>query len=278
MALAPRTLAIIGAEGFVASHLRGYLTSANDRMAVQSLSRETFDLTRPAEWHSLAQGTEVVVHAAARMSGPLYDVYNTNALSAHHLVDFLNARGVRRLIYFSSGAIYGPTSSRTTPSTPPAPEGAYAVSKYLAEQKFLERFSGQVNILRLYFPYGPGQRAPRLVPRIVKLIEERQTVRCNPDGGPWVSLTHVEDICKVVADYVLRDDGAPEIVNIAPREPVSLRSLAEAIGSVVGKRPVFDFSGQALDCTSAPWPNMVWRDLDVESVLRPGKRAGWSSL
>lgn len=164
-----RTVAVIGAKGFVGRSLCGML--ANQGLVTTiPLSRPLFDLNIPSTWGALPPRTDCVIHAAAALRGDIYEIFNTNALSAGPFAAHLNAIGVRKLVFLSTGSVYGATCSVTSPSIPCAPDTWYAASKYIAECKFLEVFSGHLNVLRLYFPYGSNQPQSGLFPKMAKRI------------------------------------------------------------------------------------------------------------
>ena len=93
----------------------------------------------PRLW-TLLQGVECVYHLAARVSVPESVRYprEYNAVNVGGTVSVLEAMrdvGVRRLVFVSSGAIYGDQARQPVhEGLPPDPRSPYAVSKWAAEQ------------------------------------------------------------------------------------------------------------------------------------------------
>ena len=53
-------------------------------------------------------------------------------------------------------------------------------------------------VLRLFFPYGPGQTG-RLIPEIIRRVTSGSPVEVDLDGeGLQISPTHVEDVCDAI--------------------------------------------------------------------------------
>ena len=52
-------------------------------------------------------GIDCVVHAGMCDRGDRFEIFNTNALSAGPLGEHLNRIGTSKLIYLSTGAVYG---------------------------------------------------------------------------------------------------------------------------------------------------------------------------
>ena len=74
----------------------------------------------------------------------------------------------------SSAAVYAGRTGRVDPSTPVDPPMAYALSKLYVEglvrSLVAEGQAGDAVVVRLYNAYGPGERATRLIPRVVAAV------------------------------------------------------------------------------------------------------------
>ena len=199
--------------------------------------------------------------------GDRYEIFNVNALSAGPLGEHLNQISVGKLVYLSTGAVYGNASAPATPATPCDPKTDYALSKYLAEQKLAAQFSGRLSILRIYFPYGPRQREPRLVPSLIRRIAAGERIVCNPDGGPRQPLAHIDDLTRhIVEDFVIGDSEV-KVCNIASDRILSIEQLARWIGEALGCEVVFDRGGTSSDVGSEPYAPGTWRDFTLEGML-----------
>ena len=104
-------------------------------------------------------------HRAA-WTDPSGELTANSVLLARFLEQF---RG--KLVLVSSGAVYHGLRGPVTPTTPLTPLHPYAVSKLAAERLALAHAaSGRLSdlvVLRLFHPFGPGERPTRLMPQFL---------------------------------------------------------------------------------------------------------------
>ena len=185
---------------------------------------------RPKLW-TLLQEVDCVYHLAARVSVPESVLYprEYNAVNVGGTVSLMEAMrdvGVRRVVFISSGAVYG--DQQTQPlaeSAPPQPYSPYAVSKLAAE--YYVRTIGQLwgletVCLRVFNAYGPGQHLPASHPPVIPYML-RQAIR----SGSIV----VHGSGKQTRDYVYVDDVVSAMV--AASTAPGLNNLVINVGSGV---------------------------------------------
>lgn len=168
---------VTGANGFVGRMLCGYLKTHGyvvvpaERRA-SDLASETVvgDIDGKTDWMAILDGCDAVVHLAARVhvmddtaQDPLALYQATNTDATLNLARQAAQTGVKRFVYISSIKVNG--EGRDTPyreTDAAAPEDAYAISKWEAEQG-LQRIAAdtglEVVILRPPLVYGPGVKA-----------------------------------------------------------------------------------------------------------------------
>ncbi len=271
----PRVL-ILGAGGFVGGTLAREVRQRLGPLALVACGKADFDVSDPTTWSALREGIDCVIHAAAKQDGTSDEMFAVNARHAGRLAERCNEVRVKTLVYLSSGAVYGPNPEPTSAQTPCRPRSDYAVAKYRAEQEIGSIFGGRLHILRLYFPYGRGQKTPRLIPRIVERIREGQPIVCNADGGPRLNLGHVEDLCRLILDdFILREEG-PRVTNLASDRIGSIEGIARVLADALGCPVRFERLGAEPDVLSVPYRPGAWRDFRAEDVLdlRAGRAAG----
>jgi nucleoside-diphosphate-sugar epimerase len=138
------------------------------------------DIGPETDWHVALGGVEAVVHLAARVHvmrdtsvDPLAAFRAVNTEGTLNLARQAAAAGVKRFIFVSSIKVNG--EGRDSPYTEfdlPAPQDAYAISKWEAEQglREIESATGmEVVILRPPLVYGPGVGANFL--RLMRSVE-----------------------------------------------------------------------------------------------------------
>ncbi|MGB9129548.1 MAG: SDR family oxidoreductase [Thiobacillus sp.] len=168
---------VSGASGFVGRALCGHLHT-HGHAAIPAVRRASGlagevvvgDMNGTNDWMAALDGCEAVVHLAARVHVmndgaqdqlALYRATNTEATL--NLARQAAQAGVRRFVFISTIKVNG--EGRDAPyreTDAPAPEDAYAISKWEAEQGLLRiaQDTGlELVILRPPLVYGPGVKA-----------------------------------------------------------------------------------------------------------------------
>lgn len=258
-------LGILGIRGFVGAALARH--AQEQGIEVAGFGRPDFDLTDRATWGCLDRGLDVLVHAAGGHATSLWDCFRVNLRPCEALAEHLNHLGLPRLVYLSTGRVYGYHPHAAAPDHDCTPDGDYPVTKYLAERVLADSFKGRLSIARLYYPYGPGQKPPRVFPRLAAQIAAGQPVRCAEDGGPRLSVSHVDDLCQVLLRDFILAQNPPAIANVASPQVLSIAEIATLLGDALGKTPEIIRQGPARDEFSVPYDGFPWRDFQAQDVL-----------
>lgn len=172
-------VAVTGANGFVGSRLcsalrqQGTPVRALVRSAVADKDhRIVGDLGPETRWDGVLAGVDCLVHCAARVhvlndthTNPLEAFRAVNVEGTRALARAAAAQGVRRFVFLSSLKVMGETTPPGQPfqaSDAPAPQDAYGVSKWEAEQALQDvALSTGLEwvIVRPPLVYGPGVKA-----------------------------------------------------------------------------------------------------------------------
>jgi nucleoside-diphosphate-sugar epimerase len=240
---------VTGAGGFIAPHLIRRLVDA--RHEVIGLAQREVELPEDADLvvRDLGQplddddlpAVDGVVHLAqANFAFPdgARALFRVNSASTHDLLEFARRCGATHFVYASSGSIYGLGDGAVDEEAPRRALDFYAVTKQIGEL-LVDSYSQflTTTTLRLFAPYGPRQTR-RLIPNLVERVANGTTIRLNAGGRPRITPIYVDDAVRVV-ERALRSSNSA-IVNVAGDEEVSIEELAELIGDVVGRPPVFD--------------------------------------
>lgn len=185
---------VTGASGFVGQALCDELLRCRHsvRGAIRQIEGKTAltygvepilagTINSATDWNAALAGCDAVVHLAARVhvmddkaSDPLAEFREVNTEATLNLARQAAQAGVRRFVFISTIKVNG--EGRDAPyreSDTPAPEDAYAVSKWEAEEG-LRRIANdtglEVVILRPPLVFGPGVKANFL--RLMRLVEK----------------------------------------------------------------------------------------------------------
>ena len=98
-----------------------------------------------------------------------------------------------------------------------------------------------VVIIRLFFPYGPGQSG-RLIPKLVEHISNDLPIQLNDlKGRPRIAPIYVSDVIFVIDNFIkMKYSG---IINLSGPNIVSIRELAENIGDLLNKIVLYEILG-----------------------------------
>jgi nucleoside-diphosphate-sugar epimerase len=248
---------VAGATGFVGGHLVPHLLKEGHQVVAcghdparlerfSGAERLVLDLRRPDLAAHLPTDLDAVIHLAqANVPFPegANDLFEVNAGSVQRLLEHSRRSGVRRFVYASTASVYGGTdlSRGGRPwreDDPLAGPGYYAATRQASDG--LVRAYGEVLpnvVLRLLTPYGPGQ-ANRLVPGLIARVRSGRPVTLREGGRPRMNPVFVDHVVDVFAQALT---VAPnQVVNVAGAEVLSIREMAETIGRVVGRDPVFE--------------------------------------
>lgn len=176
------SILVTGANGFVGKSL--CLELHREHYSVKAAVRENIVLTENADivslesidastdWSSALHDVAVIVHLAARVHvmndksfDPLAEFRKVNVGGTLNLAMQAAMAGVKRFIFISSVKVNGEYTELGKPFTEldnPAPQDAYGISKFEAEQglmKIAEQTGMEVVIIRPPLVYGAGVKA-----------------------------------------------------------------------------------------------------------------------
>jgi UDP-glucose 4-epimerase len=269
---------ITGANGFVGRTLctellrcghsvRGALRQSNSGPAltegVETVVVGTINAT--TDWKTALVDCGVVVHLAARVhvmndkaNDPLAEFREVNTEGALNLARQAAQAGLKRFIFISTIKVNG--EGRDTPyreTDAPAPEDAYAISKWEAEQGLRQialETGLEVVILRPPLVYGPGVKAN--FQRLIHIVEKGWPLPLGAirNRRSLLYLGNFVDAIRLCVEHpaaagqtFLLDDGqavsTPELIRAVARAlGRTARLLAvpvwmlEAAGTLLGKR------------------------------------------
>ena len=241
---------VTGATGFVGRHLVPEIVRTHDvTCIVRGSSPEPHlgaarvieaDLSDPAFGERLPRDIDVVVHLAqAYLPFPdrADDLFLVNAGSTHWLAEYARRTGVARFVLASSGSVYRPAREQLREDSATVPLTYHPATKLMSEMilaQYGPSFSSA--ILRLFAPYGHDQ-VDRLIPRMFEAIRAGTPITLSRGGEPRINPIHVDDLVNIVTQAI--EDTRSYTVNVAGPQPASIRELADAIGALVGRAPVF---------------------------------------
>jgi nucleoside-diphosphate-sugar epimerase len=184
---------------------------------------------------------DAVVHLA--QGNTESELFAVNAHATGALLEYALVAGAGSFVLASSGSVYGGADRLLTEEDPVQPLDEYGRSKVAAEQLVSDR-AGAIRtcIVRLFAPYGPGQRG-RVIPKLVANVRSGKPVVLHGSGRPRLTPIYIDHVVDVIAPAVVSDESM--LLNVAGEEILSIRNMAETIGRVLGIEPRFEESAEA---------------------------------
>lgn len=254
---------ITGAAGFLGSaianrlsneghNVRGVddLSTGNPDALVPEVQFTRGDVNdRPKLW-TLLQDIDCVYHLAARVLVPESVLYpreynQVNVGGTVTLMEAMRDVGVSRVVFISSGAIYGDQDVQPVKEDARAnPRSPYAVSKLSAEyyvHSIGMLWGIETVVLRVFNTYGPGQHLPPVhapvIPNFLRQAAQNGTLVINGDGNQTRDYVYRND----VVDAMVAASSAPDInqqtINVGSGVETSVRELVDLVHSVTSSKP-----------------------------------------
>ncbi|MGY4472591.1 nucleoside-diphosphate-sugar epimerase [Bradyrhizobium sp. USDA 3364] len=187
---------------------------------------------------------DVVVHAAQSRRYRSFpadsrEMFGVNVGMTMQLLDWAAQAAVKHFCLLSSGAVYEPFGGILREEAGLAPPGFLGASKLASEivaKPFASIFS--LSILRLFFPYGPGQD-DRLIPQLIRRIRDGEAIQLSGgEEGIRLAPTFIDDIVEVILASIA--SSWTDTLNVATSELLSIRQISNIIGQHLGREPKFE--------------------------------------
>ena len=260
-----RRVLVTGGTGFIGSHLAATLLSLGKEVVVfdnlstgleanlpQGATLIIGDVRNPEQVTQATEGADLIFHVAANASGtvsinnPRLD-FESNVCGTFNVLDAALQTRVKKFIYVSSASVYGAPQRfpirEDHPTNPFVPYGASKLSGEMCCRSFFHSYELPVVIGRPFCVYGLGENPESA------LVEVSRYLRWHLNGKPiriigdidrkTRDFVHVSDVVQsllLIADHAVEG----EVFNLGSGTEVTMRELANIIGSVTGQQPVIE--------------------------------------
>ena len=201
----------------------------------------------PLLW-SLLQEVDCVYHLAARVSVPQSILYpreyaRVNVVGTVSLMEAMRDTGVGRVIFTSSGAVYGRQPRQPVRADdPPHPDSPYAVSKWAAAQYIHtigELWGMATAALRVLNASGPEQSLPTshapVVPRFLQAALGGGSLVVYGDGRQTRDYVYVDDVVSALVAAATARGVNRAVINIGSGRETSVAELIAHIEAATGR-------------------------------------------
>lgn len=279
MNITNKTILVTGGAGFIGFHTTRALIRGGGRVIIvdnlstgrrDNIHKEALFCNINIADPKLAaifekEKPEIIFHfafnvlVAESVKNPLLDA--DSLVGSLNLLHLSRIYGVSKIIFLSSGFIYGNNTNIPLKETEPLqPVSSYAVAKNSVENYllfFYRTYQLPCVILRYATVYGPHQVKGAMADYIDKLKHNKQAEIWG-DGSKTRDYVYIDDVVNAnLAALDIPDDHPIPIFNVGTGKETSLNQLYNTIAALLNKRaaPIYhpDRPGElhrcALDCT-----------------------------
>jgi UDP-glucose 4-epimerase len=252
---------VTGGAGFIGSHLvENLLASGASVMVFDDFRlgrKEHLAAAEPAGQLTIVEGDirsaddlkavtdyapDTLFHLAALHFIPYCNAHPAEALDVNVLGLDAVLRAVRtvdvsRVLFVSSGAIYGFSDDAWQESAPATPDEVYGISKWMGEE-VMARFHAdrpevRTVVARLFNTYGPRETNPHVLPDIMKRMTEGKPIEL---GNMWPKrdLIYVTDTAAAFATAAAAGGPGLEVFNVGTGTGTAIEDVIAVIEEITG--------------------------------------------
>ncbi len=261
---------VTGGAGFIGSQIVDKLLKLGSEVVVldnlitgsldnikSNLTRIKFiekDLTAKGVLDQALEGVDLICHQAALRSVPksveqALDYHKVNATGTLNLFLKAKAKGIKRIVFASSSAIYGERTDFPERETDlPQPISPYPATKLIGEHYayvFSKLHNLEIISLRYFNVFGPRQSLESeyalVIPKFINCLLNRQAPPIYGDGNQMRDFTYIDDVVEANILSLFKDSISESIFNIASGEPQSINQLLKVLQEITAKNidPVY---------------------------------------
>jgi UDP-glucose 4-epimerase len=201
---------------------------------------------------ALIEDADTVIHLAANADvrfgweAPKRDLVQ-NTVATHNVLEAMRVTGVKRLVFSSTGSVYGEAPVIPTPEDCafPSQTSLYGASKAAAEgfvAAYSEACGLQATILRFVSILGPRYTHGHVLDFTRQLAQDPKHLFVLGDGTQRKSYLHVADCCRAIIS-LLESDHRCEAYNLGVTSYCTVDESISWICERLGVEPKVEYGG-----------------------------------
>ncbi|MEI9983439.1 MAG: NAD(P)-dependent oxidoreductase [Aliidongia sp.] len=191
------------------------------------------------------------------------------AAASLDLLDRALASGTERVLGIGTCFEYGPYDGLCVEGvTPCGPATLYGQAKLAAAEGFAAAARSGAGVAwgRVFFPFGPGEPAGRLIPALIRSLAEGEDFACS-HGGQLRDFIYVEDLADAM--IAVLDGTLTGTVNLGSGEPQRLRDIIGSFARRLGREDLVRYGARGVSGADA-------EPIIAADIARLRDEAGWT--
>ncbi len=250
-------IVLLGHTGYIGRRLATSFAKAAPAVPVVGRSVTELDLTAAAASSALgdlldADAALVICAAIKKQLGDTLDVLAQNLAIVTNICRALAAKPVKRVLFFSSAAVYGEDIQHgaITEGTPVEPTSFYGIGKFTAERMLMKTVAAHAGtsllMLRPALVYGPDEPGYYYGPSgFLQKVRTGAPITLWGDGTELREFLFIDDVVEVTTRMLF--SATAGIVNVVSGASYTYAAALDAIERMTGKRPVTDSRARTKD-------------------------------
>jgi len=240
-------IALIGASGFVGTRLIELLKGKYELKNIDLLQSHFFaeyttigDVRNQDRMNAELEGCDMVVLLAAQHRddvSPVSLYYDTNVGGMKVTLSAMEKNGIKRIVFFSSVAVYGLNKNNPDENFKPDPFNHYGKSKWEAEQVLQEWYSNHsdwnIDIIRPTVIFGERNRGN--VYNLLRQIASGRFLMIG-SGTNVKSMCYVGNIVAFVKYMIENVCQGYNVFNYIDKPDMTMNDLVPLVGKVLDKK------------------------------------------
>lgn len=221
-------IAVTGWQGFIGTNLLQRLKKNSD---LKLLLFEG-DLLKNSDleyFFNRNKKIDQIIHLAGAFSNDFNVLYKINVLALENLMKIASQRGVKKIIFTSSGAVYGEPRGKVSKETDElAPNTLYGLTKLFAEELVrYHKLSDNIDytILRFSNVYGGSDHG--VIANFLDSIKKKNRITIFGDGNQTRNFLHVSDACRAIEKAIYHIGSGT--FNISNPGKISINEIAKIL-------------------------------------------------
>lgn len=240
---------VTGVDDFSTGQRR-FLESALTHPQFRLIEGSMLDVDGLTQWF---RGADCVMHLAANAdvrfgtNHPRMDV-EQNTIATQNVLEAMRANGIKRVVFTSTGSVYGEATVIPTPENAPFPvqTSLYGASKLAGEgliNAYCEGFGFQSWIFRFVSILGERYTHGHVFDFYKQLKKDPTTLRVLGNGKQRKSYLYIQDCIDAVLLAMEKASDKVNIFNLGVDDYCEVTDSIGWISETLGAKPKLEFSG-----------------------------------